>query len=94
MGSISKKFKKNPYNLNSGLSPFKLSGKFVKYICPKCNNKIDAPIEAVLEFEQDDELNNLPISTPPYVTCSCGYDKAVPIDYHSRRGFHHVYKID
>ncbi len=42
--------------------PFKLSGKTVAYICPKCKNKFDAPIEAVLEFEQEDEWNGLPIS--------------------------------
>ena len=46
--------------------PFKLSGETVAYICPKCKYKFDAPIEAVLEFEQEDEWNGLPISTPPY----------------------------
>lgn len=35
--------------------PFALSGKTVSYICPKCKYKFDAPIEAVLEFEQEDE---------------------------------------
>ena len=45
--------------------PFKLSGKTVDYICPKCKYKFEAPIEAVLEFEQEDEWNGLPISTPP-----------------------------
>ncbi len=39
--------------------PFKLSGKTVSYICPKCKYKFDAPIEAVLEFEQEDERNGL-----------------------------------
>lgn len=43
--------------------PFALSGKTVAYICPKCKYKFDAPIEAVLEFEQEDEWNGLPIST-------------------------------
>ena len=57
--------------------PFKLSGKTVAYICPKCKYKFDAPIEAVLEFEQEDE---------------CNFDKCVPIDYVSKRGFHHIYK--
>ena len=47
--------------------PMKLSGKTVIYICPKCKHKFEAPIEAVLEFEQEDEWNGLPISTPPYV---------------------------
>lgn len=37
--------------------PFKLSGKTVDYICPKCN-----------------------------------YDLGVPIDYHTKRGYHHKYK--
>ena len=46
--------------------PFALSGKTVKYICPKCKYKFEAPIEAVLEFEQEDAWNGLPISTPPY----------------------------
>ena len=42
----------------------------------------NAPIEAVLEFEQEDEWNGLPISTPPYTICSkCNFDKCVPIDY-------------
>lgn len=37
--------------------------------------------------------NGLPISTPPYTICAkCNYDKCVPIDYVSKRGFHHVYK--
>ena len=31
--------------------PIKLSGKTVKYICPKCKYEFEAPIEAVLEFE-------------------------------------------
>ena len=35
--------------------PFVLSGKTVPYICPKCKYKFDAPIEAVFEFEQEDE---------------------------------------
>ena len=59
--------------------PIKLSGKTV----------------AVLEFEQEDEWNGLPISTPPYIICGkCKYDKCVPLDYHSKRGYHHVYKED
>ena len=44
--------------------PFKLSGKTVDYICPKCKYKFEAPIEAVLQFEQEDEWNGLPASTP------------------------------
>ena len=47
--------------------PFKLSGKTVAYICPKCKNKFEAPIEAVLEFEQEDEWNGLPISTHHHI---------------------------
>ena len=75
--------------------PIKLSGKTVNYICPKCKYKFEAPIEAVLEFEQEDEWNGLPISTPPYIICEkCNYDKCVPLDYHSKRGYHHVYKED
>ena len=35
--------------------PFKLSGKTVDYICPKCKYTFEAPIEAVHEFEQEDE---------------------------------------
>lgn len=59
----------------------------------KCKYKLDAPIEAVLEFEQEDEWNGLPISTPPYTICAkCNFDKCVPIDYASKRGFHHIYK--
>ena len=63
--------------------PIKLSGKTVKYICPKCKYK----------FEEEDEWNGLPISTPPYIICAkCKYNKCVPIDYKSKRGFHHIYK--
>lgn len=35
--------------------PFKLSGKTVDYICPKCKYKFQAHIEAVLEFLTVDE---------------------------------------
>ena len=72
--------------------PFKLSGIKVDYICPKCNHKFEAPIEAVLQFEQEDEWNGLPISTPPYTICSkCNFNKCVPVDYMSARGYHHKY---
>lgn len=72
--------------------PMKLSGQVVVYICPKCKHKFEAPIEAVLEFEQEDEWNNLPISIPPYTTCSkCHNNKCVPMDYKSKRGYHHKY---
>ncbi len=37
--------------------PIKLSGKTVNYICPKCKYKFQVPIEAILEFEQEDEWN-------------------------------------
>ena len=51
------------------------------------------PIEAVLEFEEEDEWNGLPIETPPYAICAkCEYDKCVPIDYKSKSGYHHIYK--
>ncbi len=74
------------YNYNN--FPFKLSGKTVDYICPKCKYQFKAPIEAVLEFEEEDEWNNLPISTPPYIICSkCSFDKCIPINYKSRRGY-------
>ena len=72
---------------------FQLSGKTVKYICPKCKYKFEAPIEAVLECEQEDEWNGLPISTPLYTICAkCNHSKCVPIDTKSKRGFHHIYK--
>ena len=45
------------------------------------------------EFEQEDEWNGLPISTPPYTICAkCNHNKYLPIDYKSKKGFHHVYK--
>lgn len=76
-------------------SPIRLSEKTVNYICPKCKYKFEAPIEAVLEFEQEDEWNGLPISIPPYIICEkCKYDKCVPLGYHSKRGYHHIYKED
>ena len=73
--------------------PIKLSGKVVNYICPKCKVKFEAPIEMVHEFEEDDMLNGLPASTPPYTICpKCKHNKCVPIDYKSKRGYHHKYK--
>lgn len=63
--------------------------------CSNCKYKFEAPIEAVLEFKQEDEWNVLPISIPPYIICEkCKYDKCVPLDYHSKIGYHHVYKED
>ena len=41
-----------PFDFSS--YPFKLSGQTVNYICPKCKYKFQAPIEAVLEFEEED----------------------------------------
>ena len=47
----------------------------------------------IKEFEQEDEWNKLPISTPPYTVCSkCRFDKCVPMNYKSKREFHHIYK--
>lgn len=72
---------------------FQLSKKTVKYICPKCKNKFEVPIEDILEFEEENEWNWLLISTPTYITCfKCNYNKCVPIDYKSRREYHHIYK--
>lgn len=73
--------------------PIKLSGKVVNYICPKCKVKFEAPIEMVHEFEEEDMLNGLPASIPPYTICpKCKHNKCVPIDYKSKRGYHHKYK--
>ena len=33
--------------------PIKLSEKVINYICPECKYKFEAPIEAVLEFEEE-----------------------------------------
>ena len=49
--------------------PIPLSGKVVNYICPKCKVEFEAPLEMVEEFEMDDMLHNLPVSTPPYTIC-------------------------
>ena len=66
---------------------------YQKYICPKCKVEFEAPIEMVEEFEQEDMLNGLPISTPPYIICpKCKHSKCVPLDYESKRGYHHKYK--
>ena len=73
--------------------PIPLSREVVIYICPKCKSKFEAPVEMVHEFELDDKLHGLPISTPPYSHCQvCGFTNSVPLDYHSKRGFHHLYK--
>lgn len=34
---------------------FKLIGKTVDYICPKCKYTFETPTETVYEFEQEDE---------------------------------------
>lgn len=44
--------------------PIPLSHKVIIYICPKCKEEYEVPIEMVLEFEQEDMFNGLPISTP------------------------------
>ena len=46
--------------------PIKLSE-----ICLKCKYEFEAPIEAVLEFEEDDEWNGLPILTPTIYYYMC-----------------------
>lgn len=52
----------------------------VPYSCPKCKYKFEAPIEAVLELEEDDEWNRLSISTPPYTIClKFSYNECIPI---------------
>ena len=67
--------------------------KTVPCISLKSKYKIELPIEAVLKFEEDDEWSVLPIETPPHTICAkCEYDKCVPIDYKSKRGYHHIYK--
>lgn len=72
--------------------PIPLSGIIVEYICPKCKVEFEAPIEMVEEFEEEDMLNGLPISTPPYVICpKCQHKKCVPLDYKSKRGYNHKY---
>ena len=73
--------------------PFSLSKKVVEYICPKCKVEFECPIEMVLEFEDEDIFNELPVSTPPYTICTkCRHNKCVPLDYKSKRGYHHIYK--
>ena len=72
--------------------PIKFSGKAINYICQKCKYKFEAPIKEKHEFEED-EWSGLTISIPRYTIYSkCNYDKCVPIDYKSKRGFHHMYK--
>ena len=72
--------------------PFMFSRKTVDYICPKCKYIFETPIEAVLQFDQEDEWNGLPISTPPYIIwAKCNFDKCVPIHYKSSRCYHHKY---
>ena len=69
-----------------------LSRITVDYIYPKCKHKFKVSIEAVLEFEQKDECNGSPISTPTYIICSkCKFDRCIPIDYIYFRGYYHKY---
>jgi len=79
------------FDFSSILIP--LSGKTFEYICPKCKVEFEVPIEMALEFEQEDALMGLPVSTPPYTICpKCKYNKCVPLDYKSNRGYHHKYQ--
>ena len=41
--------------------PMPLSHKIVMYICPKCKCKIEVPIEAAQEWEEEDEWGNYKI---------------------------------
>ena len=34
--------------------PMPLSHKIIMYICPKCKYKIEVPVEAVQEWEEED----------------------------------------
>ena len=44
--------------------------------------------------KEEDEWNGLPIYTPPYIICAkCHFDKCVPLDYKSKKGYHHIYKV-
>ena len=42
------------FNFDS--QPMQLSRKIVMYICPKCKYKIEVPIEAAKEWEEEDIL--------------------------------------
>lgn len=73
--------------------PMPLSGKIVMYICPKCKYKIEVPVEAAEEWEEEDMWNGKDKSIPPYGVCTnCNYNKTVPIDYIGTRGYHYIYK--
>lgn len=73
--------------------PMPLSKKIVMYVCPKCKCKIEVPIEAVQEWEEEDMWNGKNKSIPPYGVCTnCDYNKTVPIDYVGMRGYHYIYK--
>lgn len=73
--------------------PMPLSRKIVMYICPKCKYKIEVPIEAVEEWEQEDIFNGKDKSIPPYGICTnCNYNKITPIDYTGLRGYRYIYK--
>lgn len=73
--------------------PMPLSHKIVMYICPKCKCKIEVPVEAAQEWEEEDEWDGKDKSIPPYGECTnCGCKKTEPIDYIGTRGFHYIYK--
>ena len=47
----------------------------------------------VLEFEQEDAFNGLPISTPPYtIFPKFQHNKCVPLNYKSKRDYHYKYE--
>ena len=72
--------------------PMPLSHKIIMYICPKCKYKIEVPVEAVQEREED-MWDGKDKSIPPYGECqNCHYKKTVPIDYVGTRGYHYIYK--
>ena len=66
---------------------------FFWYICPKSKYKIEVPIEAVKEWEEEDLWEGKSPSLPPYGEYShFGYEKTEPIDYTNSRGYHFIYK--
>ena len=55
--------------------PMPLSHKIIMYICPKCKYKIEVPVEAVQEREED-MWDGKDKSIPPYGECqNCHYKK-------------------
>ena len=57
--------------------------------------KINSLYVPSISLTYSESGNALTIDTPSYIICGkCKYNKCISLDYHPKRGYHHVYKED